>query len=218
MPNVLRTAAFADVASDILDAATRLLARYGYSKTTIDDIAREAGIGKGSTYLHFDSKEDIALSLVQRMVREVLDELRTIAAEKHASAASRVRRMLTARVLGRMLRFRGYSTSLHDLLAALRPALIAQRKQQLREEASIFGMVIQDGVRRREFRTLDAEATANALLTATNSLLPYYLSPRELGSPEAIGQRVETVATLLLEGLTFRSAAPRRQGNRRIHV
>jgi len=39
-------------AQRILDAASTLILRYGYHKTTIDDIAREAGVGKGTLYLH----------------------------------------------------------------------------------------------------------------------------------------------------------------------
>jgi len=50
------TLAPADVRDAILDAAERLLARYGYRKMTMDDLASEAGIGKGTTYLHFPSK------------------------------------------------------------------------------------------------------------------------------------------------------------------
>ncbi|MGW2198666.1 helix-turn-helix domain-containing protein, partial [Streptosporangium sp. NPDC001682] len=39
-------------ADRILDAAAELLVRLGYRKVTIDDIARLAGIGKGTVYLH----------------------------------------------------------------------------------------------------------------------------------------------------------------------
>ena len=46
----------------------RLLARYGYRKMTIDDVAREVGIGKGTIYLHFKSKEDVALSRIDRVI------------------------------------------------------------------------------------------------------------------------------------------------------
>lgn len=48
----------------ILDAAARLLMRYGYDKTTMHDIAQEAGISKGGVYLAFDSKEDLFHALI----------------------------------------------------------------------------------------------------------------------------------------------------------
>ena len=46
----------------ILDGWNRLLARYGYRKLTMDDLASEVGIGKGTIYLYFRSKEDLVYS------------------------------------------------------------------------------------------------------------------------------------------------------------
>ena len=43
----------------ILDAAADLIAHFGYDKTTVDDIARRAGVSKGAIYLHFKSKDDL---------------------------------------------------------------------------------------------------------------------------------------------------------------
>jgi len=53
----------------ILDAASRLIRHYGYDKTTVSDIAKEAGISKGAIYLHFDSKESLFDALLQREAR-----------------------------------------------------------------------------------------------------------------------------------------------------
>src|SRR5215210_2894064 len=90
-----------DEAKDaILDATDRLLARYGYRKMTVEDIAREVGIGKGSVYLHFASKEEIVLSRVDRLVERLKERLRAVAATD-ADAAIRLRLMLLARVLYR---------------------------------------------------------------------------------------------------------------------
>lgn len=50
----------------ILDVATDLIAHYGYDKTTVSDIAREAGISKGAIYLHFDSKDTLFEALIIR--------------------------------------------------------------------------------------------------------------------------------------------------------
>lgn len=53
-------------AERILDAAAALMARYGYDKTTVDDIAREAGISKGAIYLHYKGKEALFDALLLR--------------------------------------------------------------------------------------------------------------------------------------------------------
>ena len=50
----------------LLDAAADLFVRHGFDKTTVADVAREAGIGKGSVYLHFDSKEAVLEALMLR--------------------------------------------------------------------------------------------------------------------------------------------------------
>src|SRR6266705_185092 len=50
----------------ILDAASTLILRYGYHKTTIDDIARQAGVGKGTLYLHWKTREDLFTALILR--------------------------------------------------------------------------------------------------------------------------------------------------------
>lgn len=53
----------------ILDAAADLFGHYGYDKTTVGDIAREAGISKGAIYLHFESKDKLFEGLIVREMR-----------------------------------------------------------------------------------------------------------------------------------------------------
>ena len=53
-------------ADRILDAAAELMLRWGYNKTTIDDIARQAGVAKGTIYLHWKTREDLFLALMER--------------------------------------------------------------------------------------------------------------------------------------------------------
>jgi TetR/AcrR family acrAB operon transcriptional repressor len=61
----------------ILDAATRLFAHYGFDKTTVSDIADEAGISKGAVYLHFKSKDDLFEALLYREGERMLDDVVT---------------------------------------------------------------------------------------------------------------------------------------------
>ncbi|HEX8163494.1 MAG TPA: TetR/AcrR family transcriptional regulator [Pyrinomonadaceae bacterium] len=189
-----------EVRDAILDATDRLLARYGYSKMTVEDIAREVGIGKGSVYLHFASKEEIVLSRVDRIVERLKERLRAVAASD-ADAGIRLRLMLLARVLYRFDSVQHYAQSLNDLLAALRPGLLARRARYFDEEAQIFAGVLNEGRDSGEFQFADALTTAYALLHATNSLLPYSLSTAELGEREEVKERTTQIADLILHGL-----------------
>src|SRR5436305_2585490 len=53
-------------ADRILDAAAELIERWGYNKTTIDDIARQAGVAKGTIYLHWKTRDDLFWALLTR--------------------------------------------------------------------------------------------------------------------------------------------------------
>src|SRR6476620_10501471 len=90
-----------EVREAILDATDRLLSQYGYKKMTIDDLAADVGIGKGSIYLHFTGKEEIALSHIDRIVERLKEKLEAIAAVENTSAAKRLKKMLITRVLFR---------------------------------------------------------------------------------------------------------------------
>ncbi len=56
----------------VLDAAAELLVRWGYRRVTIDDVAAHAGIGKGTVYLHFPTKEALFLTALLRGHRSVV--------------------------------------------------------------------------------------------------------------------------------------------------
>ena len=56
----------------ILDAAIYTFARKGFHATRISDVAERAGIGKGTVYLYFDSKEDLLISILQSYIDEAM--------------------------------------------------------------------------------------------------------------------------------------------------
>lgn len=188
------------VKDSILDATERLLARYGYRKMTVEDIAREVGVGKGTIYLHFTSKEEVVLSHVDRIVDRLKERLRAIVLSDDL-AAVRLRSMLLTRVLFRFDSVQHYTQSLNDLLAALRPGLLARRARYYDEEAQILADVLNQGRDAGEFEFGDALSTAYALLHATNALLPYNLSTLELGEREEVEAKTAAIADLILHGL-----------------
>lgn len=184
----------------ILDATDRLLARFGYKKMTIDDLAQEVGIGKGSIYLHFESKEEIALSHIDRIIDRLKKNLLMIAA-KPLPANERLKLMIVERVLFRFDSVQHYSQSLNDLLAYVRPRLLERRKMYFEEEAKIFARVLDDGRDAGVIQPANSLETARTILIATNSLLPYSLSTEELGKRNELKRKTVLIAELILGGL-----------------
>jgi AcrR family transcriptional regulator len=59
----------------LLDAAARLFARFGFDKTSVDDIARAAGVSKGAVYLHWPSKFNLFESVLLHEGLALLDDI-----------------------------------------------------------------------------------------------------------------------------------------------
>jgi len=186
----------------ILDATDDLLIKFGYKKMTIDDLAREVGIGKGTVYLHFPSKEEIALSHIDRIIERLKTKLWEIA-NSTASQEKKIRSMLIERVMFRFDAVQHYTTSLNELFAQLRPRLLARRMRYFEEEATVIAKVLEQGISVGVFQGQPIDV-ARTLLVATNSLLPYSLSTSELGSRNEIEQRISRLADLLLVGIIKR--------------
>src|SRR6266480_783109 len=100
----------------ILDAVTILLVRWGYRKTTIDDVAREAGVGKGTIYLHWKDKNELFRAALRR---------------EQERCAQDVKRRIVADPEGGLL----HRITAHSMLAALSNPLMAA---MIKGNADIF--------------------------------------------------------------------------------
>jgi len=73
----------------ILEVATKQFVQFGFRKTSISDIADHAGVGKGSLYLHFESKQELFLSCQleeQRVLYEQIDKISEMPKEDRLKA------------------------------------------------------------------------------------------------------------------------------------
>lgn len=59
-----------------MEAAKQLFFQYGLKKTTVDEIARDARVGKGTIYLYFKTKEELLSAISAKLFDELIEELR----------------------------------------------------------------------------------------------------------------------------------------------
>lgn len=102
-----------DKAARILDAAQRLFLRYGVKRTSMDDVAREAGIAKGTLYLYYSSKDALFAAIAENVCAATLAKGREAVASP-ASTAHRLVGLLDA-LVGSMHRLTKQSPHVAEL-------------------------------------------------------------------------------------------------------
>lgn len=75
--------------NSILAAATKIFAKSGYDNTSVDEIALQANVAKGTFYYHFKSKEDLFVSLISAGIDKLSDKM-TEAADKYHNPIDKI--------------------------------------------------------------------------------------------------------------------------------
>jgi TetR/AcrR family transcriptional regulator, regulator of autoinduction and epiphytic fitness len=106
----------------IVSAVHRLLARKGFDAMTVDDVAAEAGMAKGSLYKRFESKEALAAAAMNRILERALQRIEEQAARPGVSALDQLRDVarwsLQALLAGEMPMLPSQNSSLRGVLLA----------------------------------------------------------------------------------------------------
>lgn len=186
-----------DARQKILDAAEERLWRYGFKKTTIDEIAADAGVGKGTVYLHFDSKEDIGLAIVARYKQDTLAQAQQIVRAEGKDVVQKLREILSLPLLAALRRCSD-NPAAQEMILAVRPHIQARIRPYIEHEYVLIAEVLEEGNRRGVFDVPDTLQAARALKSMTHGMLPPYYGTT---TAEEIMAEVEQVLALAVRGL-----------------
>jgi AcrR family transcriptional regulator len=156
----------------ILQAALELFGRYGYRRTSIDDIARQAGVAKGTVYLYVENKEALFRSLSQSLLDGVLASARDAAAAR-GPIADRLTAILDAKFgfFHALLHQSPHVTELMDSKSRLCADVFAAGDAAYLQ---VLTKAVADAVRRGELAPrrhgLGAEDVAQLLLAGAHGL------------------------------------------------
>ena len=87
-----------DTRKKILSVANRLFSRFGFHKTSMDEIAKIARKAKGSLYYHFASKEELFKEVVSKEIMSLKDQLSVIINNNDLSASDKIKKYLFRRM------------------------------------------------------------------------------------------------------------------------
>jgi AcrR family transcriptional regulator len=148
----------------ILDAAGRAFGLYGFRKTSVADIVREAGVARATVYNHFATKEDIFEAVVEREVSDIIRKVGD-AVREESTTLERLRAAVITHVeeiRNKVNVFRITMASLNEVLPRTHEAAKAMTEEIL----EVYRWILTEGVRAGEIGVEDVEATAWTILLA----------------------------------------------------
>ena len=157
-----------DIRQQIVDAARKIFAQYGFRKTTVDEIAASIHKAKSSIYHYFNSKEEIFKAVIKKeydffkqKVNEVLQKLESPMEKLRCYILTRLNMLLD---LGNF-----YTALRNDYFECL--GLIEElRKQYILDEIEIFENILQEGVDKGLFAVKNVKGTAKTIIRVLKSL------------------------------------------------
>jgi TetR/AcrR family fatty acid metabolism transcriptional regulator len=166
--------------TEIVDAARTVFARRGFTNGIVDEIAKEAGIAKGTVYLYFRSKTEIYKAVLAHdlefLKRNTLSQV---------DAANTLRDKIGAFVRGRLENveakkefFRIMDTETASMLLTRK-----QHREWLREPVSRLASAIAEASKRNEIRTVPAEKVAWMIDDLTRGAIQRRLQGQENALP-----------------------------------
>jgi len=169
--------------ASILDAATRLILRDGAAGLTMEDIATEAGVARGTLYLYFDSVDGITSALRDRYAQALTGELEPLLAT--GGSGSRLRRLDTfiAALASVLHDRRELHHALFSRAGAAEDPLTAAFRALLRR-------FIQDGRDAGEFPVPDPDLTTAFLLAGLHAVLTEGLHKTSTATTVAAAQKL----------------------------
>ena len=160
----------------ILSVADKLFSRFGFHKTSMDEIAKIARKAKGSLYYHFASKEDLFKEVVSKEIINLKKQLSIILEDTDLSASGKLKKYLVKR-----MEILNAAASYHETLKAdffehfdfiddLRSKLDQWEKETLKK-------IILQGIKTKEFNSIDdIDILLDVFIMVLKGLeIPFYL-------------------------------------------
>ncbi len=184
----------------ILSEACKCFAKLGFQKASVDDIARRAGVGKGTVYLAAASKKDLFYEVLLREVRDWNASL-----QKRIDPRRPADQLLTELALSSLATM-DERPLVRELLMGGHHEVLPELKDRFDELRSI-GMkpiveVLEIGIEQGRFRPdLDVDEVARILLDLHTATVMFVVG--RVSDPLRLARRTKSAFDLVLRGLTL---------------
>ena len=190
------------VSETILAAAMQRFEQFGYSKTTMAEIAADCDMSAANIYRYFENKLEIGAQLARRCLAQECSALAEVIAAP-TSASARLEGFLLGNLRFTYQRW-SYQPRINELVEAIARERTDVVQEHLRVKQELVVKLIEDGNGNGEFSVTDPKQTAEAILVASTVFgVPLFMHMHPYDKFESMARNV---ADLILRGLKARPA------------
>ena len=170
----------------IVETASEIFRKFGFKKTTIDDIAAAAHKGKSSLYYYFSSKEDIFNAVVNKEARNLKEELEKVINDSSLSPKEKLMQYIVVR-MERVKELVNYYEALKSEYLSHYDFIDQIRQKHDEWEIESIQKILNEGVSKGSFDVEDTYLTAMGIVVAMKGLeIPLFLKQQISDSEEKI--------------------------------
>jgi AcrR family transcriptional regulator len=188
-----------EVKDTIISVARHIFSRFGFKKTTMDEIAQAARKGKSSIYYYFASKEEIYQAVVEKEASLLKTELiSAIASVDDPREKLKVYVLVRMKTISKLANF--YNAIRNEYLSHLE--FINQiRAQYDRDEIQMVEGILLEGVKDNEFKIENTSLAAIAIVTALKGMeIPMFWEKEE----QDVEKQLDNLINILFYGVVNR--------------
>lgn len=189
-----------EVRNTIIRKAGELFSRYGYKKTTMDDIADALQKGKSSIYYYFQNKEDIFRAVIEKEAMEAKDALQK-SMDRELTPKDKLRVYLLERTKEFMQKANYYQALHSDYLTNL-PFVEHLREKYDKDEIQVIQQILDDGVKAGQFDIDDTYSTALIIVNTLKGIEIFFILDKLDISEYSV--HLSRLTDILLYGITKR--------------
>lgn len=188
-----------EVKDAIVNVARHIFSRFGFRKTTMDEIAIASRKGKSSIYYYFASKEEIFKAVVEKEAYIMKDELLNAHSEAESPAQKlKMHVLVRMRTMEKLANF--YSAIKDDYLSHL-DFIDKVRKKYDEEEIQMMESILIEGVEKGTFEIEDTALAATAIVTVLKGMeIPLFWGVEE----QDVERRLDHLIHILFHGVMKR--------------
>ena len=157
-----------DKKETILKVSQNLFSRFGLIKTTVDEIAKLARIGKGTVYHYFKSKEAIFAEIVERESRILKEKILSAVTAQNTPQAKLATFVKTR--FRHLKEFVNYYSALTDDYLEHYAFIEEARRKHIEDEICSVAKILDEGIEKGHFDIKNSELAAQAIVFAMKGL------------------------------------------------